>query len=152
MGNTSEFKELIDNFHKELLQTRDEVTNIRLSDDKWALKEIIGHLIDSASNNHQRFVRLQLGDLLGFPAYEAEAWIKAQKYIDMDWNVLVALWYNYNLLLLNIIGSIDPAAYKNVWVKGEDAIYLEQLVKEYFEHLELHTDHFKKRQKELLCL
>ena len=149
MFDISGFRGQVDSFYKRLLQTKVELTNVRLSEDKWSLKEIIGHLIDSASNNHQRFVRLQFDDLLNFPPYDGEKWIIAEKYIKMDWSVLISLWYNYNALLLNIIENIDVAVYNNVWVKGEDALPLELLINDYFKHLGLHVEHFENRQKEL---
>lgn len=149
MLDTKRFEGIIDSFHALLLKTHDEITDIKLAEDKWSLKEIIGHLIDSASNNHQRFVRLQLGDLLDFPAYNPEEWIGIQKYNGMSWNGLVALWYNYNCLLLHVIENVDETALKNVWVKNEDIIYLEQLLNDYYRHMELHVEHFNNRRKEL---
>jgi hypothetical protein len=150
MMDISKFKSIVDSFYKTLVDTPSEKTNIRLSEDKWSLGEIIGHLIDSASNNHQRFVRLQFDDLLGFPAYDGETWIKTQKYIDLDWSVLTALWYNYNSLLLHIIESVDESAYGNVWVKSEEeTIPLENLIVDYYKHMELHIEHFNNRLAEL---
>lgn len=149
MLDAKRFKGLIDSFHEQVLKTHDEITDIKLAEDKWSLREIIGHLIDSASNNHQRFVRLQSGDLLDFPAYDGEEWIKTQKYNGMNWDVLVTLWYNYNCLLLHIIGNADEIMLRNVWVKGEDTIPLEQLINDYYKHLELHMKHFNNRREEL---
>lgn len=149
MLDAKRFKGLIDSFHEQVLKTHDEITDIKLAEDKWSLREIIGHLIDSASNNHQRFVRLQSGDLLDFPAYDGEEWIKTQKYNSMNWDVLVTLWYNYNCLLLHIIENTDEIMLGNVWVKGEDTIPLEQLINDYYKHLELHMKHFNNRREEL---
>ena len=59
---------------------------------KWSAKEIIGHLVDSAANNHQRFVRAQLQDDLVFAGYEQDAWVAAQRYGDAPWVELVVLW------------------------------------------------------------
>ena len=36
------------------------------SPDDWSPAEVLGHLIDSAANNHQRFVRAQFTDDLVF--------------------------------------------------------------------------------------
>ncbi len=149
MLDTKRFKGLIDSFHEQVLKTRDEITKIKLAEDKWSLREIIGHLIDSASNNHQRFVRLQFGDLLDFPAYDAEEWIRTQKYNIMNWDVLVTLWYNYNCVLLHIIENTDDIMLGNVWVESKDTISLEQLINDYYKHLELHMEHFNKRREEL---
>ncbi len=149
MLDTKRFKGLIDSFHEQLLKTNVVKTEIKLAEDKWSLREIIGHLIDSASNNHQRFVRLQFGDLLDFPVYDPEEWVRTQNYNNIDWDVLVALWYNYNCVLIRIIENIDEIKLRNVWVKGEDTISLEQLINDYYKHLELHMEHFSKRRKEL---
>jgi hypothetical protein len=64
---------------------------------KWSPKQIIGHLIDSAAHNHQRFVRAQFGDDLVFSGYEQEAWVEVQRYNDEPWSQLVELWRHYNL-------------------------------------------------------
>lgn len=149
MFDTTSFKRIIDTFYKQLLETKAEITDIKPAADKWSLKEIVGHLIDSASNNHQRFVRLQSDDLLGFSAYDGEKWVEVQKCNRISWDALVALWYNYNILLLNIIETADQAIYGNVWVKGEEAIPFEKLVGDYYKHIELHIDHFNKRMAEV---
>jgi hypothetical protein len=57
------FRSLVEKLEGIIIGVDEGITHIRPDQDKWSLKEIIGHLIDSASNNHQRFVRLQLGDL-----------------------------------------------------------------------------------------
>jgi len=149
MINIISYKDTIESFYKLLLTTQDEITNINLSEDKWSLCEIIGHLVDSASNNHQRFVRLQFGELLDFPAYDTEPWVSTQKYNTMDWDRLITLWYSYNGLLLHIIENIEEAKYKNVWVNGQAYITLEELIYDYYRHLNLHIEHFNKRMGEL---
>lgn len=149
MLDTKRFKEIVDSFHENLLKTNDEITNIKLAEDKWSLKEIIGHLIDSASNNHQRFVRLQFGDLVDFPAYDGEEWIRTQKYNCMDWDILVTLWYSYNLLILHDIENVEKTTLENTWIINKTVIRLEPLINEYYKHLELHTGHFNNRQKEI---
>lgn len=143
------FKTTVEAFYKQLLEVDSEIGRVRLSADKWSLKELLGHLIDSASNNHQRFVRLQFDDLLDFPAYVAEDWVNKQSYNTMDWNVLVALWYHYNLLLINIIENMNIETYGNVWVKDEDTIKLDELIEDYYKHLAYHIGHFTNRVKEL---
>jgi DinB superfamily len=63
---------------------------------KWSAKEIIGHLIDSASNNHQRFVRAAWQDDLIFSGYDQDAWVSTQQYQLAPWLEVVALWAAYN--------------------------------------------------------
>lgn len=142
MISTITFLEMVNNLKERLLQTPEKITGIRLSQDSWSLKEIIGHLIDSASNNHQRFVRLQEDDLLNFPDYDTEKWIKVQKYNDMNWNVLITLWYSYNLILMDVIEHMDANSMENVWICGEEAFKLEFLIKEYYSHMEWHIQQF----------
>ena len=142
------YKEVVEKFYEVLNSIDSENTNIKISEDKWSLREIIGHLIDSASNNHQRFVRLQFSDLLDFPAYEAEQWIKVQNYNGMNWELLVSLWYNYNCMLINVIDSIESDKMKNVWIKDEEAIPLDEIIHHYYKHLEVHMEHFNNRLEE----
>jgi hypothetical protein len=73
---------------------------------KWSPREIIGHLIDSASNNHQRFVRAQFGDDLLFPGYEQDRWVAAQRYQEAGWPELVSLWRSFNLHLAHVMETV----------------------------------------------
>src|ERR1700758_3064495 len=65
----------------------------------WSRKQVIGHLIDSASNNHQRFVRASLQPSLDFPGYDQEGNVLLQAPQDADWPLLVSLWGAYNRYL-----------------------------------------------------
>jgi DinB family protein len=72
---------------------------------KWSPKEVIGHLIDSASNNHQRFVRAAFQEDLVFPRYEQDQWVRNQRYRDCPWAELVELWRLYNLQLARVMDA-----------------------------------------------
>ena len=78
----------------------------RPSPERWTKKEILGHLIDSASNNHQRFVRGQLNSGQDFPGYEQEQWVRIQGYQAARWSDLIDLWRAYNTHLLHVIGCM----------------------------------------------
>jgi hypothetical protein len=84
----------------------DEESAVALSPGKWSPREIIGHLIDSASNNHQRFVRAQFQNDLIFPGYAQEDWVRAQGYRDAPWKELLALWRSYNLQLARVMAAV----------------------------------------------
>lgn len=108
---------------------------------EWTAREILGHLIDSASNNHQRFVRAQFAPLLVFPGYEQEAWTMMQGYRDESWADLVALWAGYNRHLAHVIGMIpDSAAGHRCEIGGGEPVTLEFLVVDYLRHLRHHLD------------
>jgi hypothetical protein len=116
----------------------------------WSAKETIGHLIDSAANNHQRFVRAQSRDDLVFEGYEQDAWIAAQHYGEEPWARLVGLWRLYNLHLAHVVArvpegelrrprrphSLQRIAFRLV-DEGEPAT-LEYLIRDYVEHLKHH--------------
>ena len=73
---------------------------------KWSPKEIIGHLIDSAANNHARFVRAQWQADLIFAGYEQEGWVRTQDYQNAPWEELVTLWASYNRHLARVMAAI----------------------------------------------
>jgi hypothetical protein len=81
----------------------DAVVTRRPAANKWSIKEIVGHLVDSASNNHQRFVRARFQDDLVFPGYEQDEWVAAQQYQEAPWRGLLDLWREYNLHIARVI-------------------------------------------------
>jgi hypothetical protein len=76
---------------------------------KWSPKQVIGHLIDSAANNHQRFVRAQEGDSYTGPGYAQEHWVGVQGYQESSWDDLIVLWHAYNRHLARVIERIPEA-------------------------------------------
>ena len=121
----------------------DQTLRFRPSENDWSIKEITGHLIDSASNNHQRFVRLQLSAHLTFPDYGQDNihWVRIQNYQDRTWDELLALWRHYNIQLAYIIRSVDPSCLSNVWqLNAQKRVTLYELMTDYLRHLEAHLD------------
>lgn len=111
----------------------------RTAPDKWSKKEVLGHLIDSASNNHQRFVRAQLIPELKLAGYEQEGWVQTQGYHDESWTELVQFWKFYNLHLVHLIGTIPEAVIHNRIVIGDnEPVTLEFVVQDYVRHLKHH--------------
>ena len=112
----------------------------RESPGKWSRKQILGHLIDSASNNHQRFIRAQLDDNLMI-TYAQDSWVAVQDYNNTAIENLVNLWINYNKHLAYIISKIPKEKYGNFCNIGkEQPVTLEWLVKDYIRHLNHHLD------------
>ena len=107
--------------------------------DRWCKKETLGHLIDSASNNHQRFVRAQLQGSLSFPGYEQEGWARCQAYATADWRLLVELWSSYNRHLANVISRMsDSVLGAECRIDGKEAVTLKWLVEDYVRHMDHH--------------
>src|SRR3954452_9316692 len=78
--------------------------------DRWAPKEILGHLIDSAGNNHQRFVRGQLFPNVELPGYAQESWVATQQYAPEPWPDLINLWLFFNRHLLHVMRHVREDA------------------------------------------
>jgi DinB family protein len=116
----------------------------------WSRKEIVGHLIDSAANNHARFVRAQTSDDLLFAGYDQEAWVRVQRYHQRPWADLVALWREYNLHLASVMASADAEALDRprarhtldriatVPIAADRPATLAYLMRDYVVHLEHH--------------
>ena len=105
----AELRTLLDRALPQLRALAEADTSHRPRPGKWSPREIIGHLIDSASNNHQRFVRANLQDDLIFPGYQQDNWVELQRYQSVDWTALLQLWDSYNRHLAHVMASI-PAA------------------------------------------
>lgn len=107
----------------------------------WSRKQVLGHLIDSASNNHQRFVRASLADALEFPAYEQTGCVRVQAVQDAAWPMLVDLWASYNRYLAHVIAHL-PAVKLGVpcRIGADEPVTLEFLVTDYVHHLLHHLD------------
>ncbi len=105
----------------------------------WSRKEILAHLIDSASNNHQRFVRASLQESLEFPGYDQNGCIRVQAPNDADWGVLVSLWASYNRYLAHVISRI-PVEKLNTRCRigSGETVTLEFLANDYVRHLVHH--------------
>jgi hypothetical protein len=108
------------------------------SPDKWSKKEILGHLIDSAANNHQRFVRLQLVPEISLPGYEQDGWVRVNRYQETPWTDIVALWAAYNRHLAAVIESLDSSTLGHVWHSPSGDMTLEFLATDYVEHIKHH--------------
>jgi hypothetical protein len=125
------------------------LVDIKPRRDDWSVKEIACHLVDSASNNHQRFTRLQRARRLEFPAYDAEPWVAVEKPQTMDWSALLTLLESYNAFVLHLVRSLDPDCLGNVWLTDGQEKSLQFLVRDYYRHLDWHCDHLEKRLDEV---
>jgi hypothetical protein len=122
---------------------------------KWSPKEVIGHLIDSASNNHGRFVRAQMSDDLVFPGYDQDAWVKLQRYNKRSWVELITLWRAYNTHLAGVIEAIPqeslslPRTRHNLdeiaWrtVSRDEPVTLDYFIRDYVAHMKHHLAQIK---------
>jgi DinB family protein len=116
-------------------------TSVRPSPKKWAKKEIVGHMLDSASNNHQRFVRASIQGSLTFPNYEQNELVKLQRYREMDWGFLVDHWASYNRFLAHVLTILPAKAAKvKCRIGNNKPVTLAWIAEDYVEHLKHHLN------------
>jgi len=105
----------------------------------WSRKQVLGHLIDSASNNHQRFVRAATQDSLTFPGYDQTALVQVEAVQEAGWETLVALWASYNRYLAHVIAHLPPSKLDVPCTIGAGApVTLRFLAEDYVRHMVHH--------------
>ena len=115
-------------------------TTRRRRPDGWCAREVLGHLIDSACNNHRRFVVGQSPATTRFDGYEQDAWVARQRYDQVPWRDLVALWTAYNRHLAHVIAvTPDEATARTAESPdGSGQVSVAFLMEDYVKHLRHH--------------
>jgi len=120
---------------------RDRVEN-RPSPSKWSAKEELGHLLDSAANNHQRMVRAQLENNLALPGYDQMAWVAINSYQRRDWHELIDVWQALNRQLLAAAESVPESAWSHtLTIAGSAPMTLQFVFEDYLAHMTHHLEH-----------
>jgi hypothetical protein len=145
-----DFRRTVEHAGEQLLLIPEEQAALPKAAGKWSSKQIIGHLIDSAANNHQRFVRAVFTSDLVCPAYDQEVWVEVQRYNDESWSLMVQLWRNYNLHLAHVMMAMPEQALTKLrtphnlnriaWqtVSTTEPVTLEYFMRDYVGHLQHH--------------
>jgi hypothetical protein len=108
---------------------------------KWSRKQILGHLIDSAANNHQRFVRAQFSNPFVWPGYDQNEWVTLQRYRERPWLQLVALWLTLNQHVAAVIESVAAEKLSTLCTIGDHKPEsLEWWMRDYLRHLKHHLE------------
>jgi len=109
---------------------------------KWSKKQELGHLVDSACNNHQRIVRAQLEPEPSLPGYDGDGWVALHDYQGMGWKEIIGRWRAMNEHLLRSASAVSPQAVeRKLTVGGGNPITLGFLVTDYVDHLVHHLRH-----------
>jgi hypothetical protein len=139
LKTATELRDVVDTVLPRLEAITDAEASLRPSPDKWSNKEVLGHLLDSACNNQQKFVRTMAESGVNFPGYEQDFWIASQKYNNADWGDLVSLWRVYNRHIAHIIEHAEPALLSNlINIGGVGTYTLEFMMEDYVVHLKHH--------------
>ncbi|MFH1686262.1 MAG: DinB family protein [bacterium] len=153
----SDFETTVGDGYKRLSSIPEEKAACRPGPGKWSAKEIVGHLIDSACNNHRRFVIAQTKDDLIFDGYDQERWVRVQDYQSRPWPELVLLWAAYNRQLVHLVSCIPPEVLTKprarhsldqiAWKKvpADTPTTLEYLIRDYLGHMQMHLEQIRQQ-------
>ena len=139
-----ELLSLIEEWELKLSALGDDVITERRNSQNRTIKQIVGHMVDSASNNTHRVVHLQYQPSpLVFPDYanlgNNDRWIAIQNYQDEDWNDLVQLWKYINVHFVHVIRYVNAEKLNNIWISAlNQEISLEEMVVDFPQHFKLH--------------
>jgi DinB superfamily len=129
----------VDSAESTLLTVTEEQSAVAALPGGWSRKQLIGHLIDSACNNHQRFVRAVLQDSVTLPGYDQAGWSRAQFTQDAPWSMLVALWASYNRYLAHVIAHLpDEKLDVPIRIGSNEPVTLRFVAEDYLVHLSHH--------------
>jgi uncharacterized damage-inducible protein DinB len=137
----SQFKDGIAAARAKIDQMDESAANSPLTVGGWTAKQMLGHLIDSALNNHQRFVRASLDGKYVGPSYEQQSWVDIHGYVHLPWHELVEHWQGQNDLLCFVVGRIPEDRFDaSCTIGSSEPATLRFIVKDYLTHLHHHAD------------
>jgi hypothetical protein len=142
--NNQALLSLIDEWEPKLLTLSDVIITNRQNSQNRTIKQIVGHMIDSASNNTHRIVHMQYQPSpLQFPNYATngnnDRWIAIQNYQAEDWKIMINLWKYSNLHIIHVIENVDSSKLENLWhYSDERLISLKAGIIDYLRHFKLH--------------
>lgn len=135
---------LLDTWEPRLIGLSEEIISTRINSQNRTIRQILGHLCDSASNNTHRIVHLQYRENpMSFPNYASngnnDRWIAIQDYQHENWENMIQLWKYLNIHLVHVIRNVNPAKLENLWISSDTKhISLLDNIVSYLPHLELH--------------
>ena len=141
---SNELVTLVEKWEPVLTKLTGDTISLRRNSQNRTIKQILGHIIDSASNNTHRIVHLQYQPSpLVFPNYATngnnDRWIAIQNYQNEDWNIMIQLW-KYSLMhISHVIKNIKTDKLSNEWISGSgEKVTLKSMIIDFPEHLKLH--------------
>jgi len=142
--NNRELVELIDKWEPILSNLSETLISNRRNRQNRTIKQILGHMVDSASNNTHRIIHLQYQPSpLNFPDYanlgNNDRWIAIQNYQEENWANLIQLWKYSNLHIVHVINNVSEDKLDNVWINAiGQSISLRATIIDYLRHFKLH--------------
>jgi hypothetical protein len=144
MKNNQELLSLIEEWEPKLLALSEDLITFRLNNESWTIKETVGHMVDSASNNIHRIIHLQYQPSpLIYPDYanlgNNDRWVAIQNYQTENWYDLVQLWKYSNLHIVHVINNVNMDKLDNEWITAlNKRVSLKAMIIDYLRHFKLH--------------
>ena len=133
------FRSDLDEVHRALLSVPKDRVDTPWRQGGWTRKQILGHLLDSAANNRQRFVRASTEGSYRGPKYAQDEWVAAHGYADQPWTLLLNWWEAEHEILMAVVDRFPAHALDVQCVVGDDApVSLRFLIEDYVAHQRWH--------------
>jgi hypothetical protein len=145
-GINEELLQLVDEWEPKLLELSEKIISNKRNSQNRTIKQILGHMVDSATNNTHRIVHLQYQESpLIYPDYanfgNNDRWIAIQNYQAENWKELVQLWKYLNIHIVHVIKNVRNDKLDNVWTTAlNQNISLKELITAYLKHFKLHLN------------
>jgi hypothetical protein len=134
-----QFRSGLDEVHQALMRVPPEWADLPWRDGGWTRRQIVGHLLDSATNNRQRFVRAAIDGRFAGPGYAQDAWVDAHGYATQPWETLLSWWEAEHEILMTIVDRIPDDKLEAQCVVGDDPpVTLRFLIEDYVRHQRWH--------------
>ena len=144
---TKGIKAIVDEWETILMAMPDDVICNRRNNQNRNIKQILGHMVDSVSNNTHRIVHLQYCESpLYFPNYAThgnnDRWIAIQNYEDKNWFNLIQLWKYTHVHLIHVIENVNPTKLDKLWIADgkNETVSLKEMIIDFLRHMQLHMD------------
>ncbi len=121
----------------------------RYAPGKWSRKEILGHLVDSARYNLERFTEISYKPQPYIVhTYDQDDLVKINAYDAMDSSEVIQLWQVLNQQIIRVLGNIPESTfdYKIILPSGEENTF-RFLAEDYVVHMEHHMKQFEHQKK-----
>ena len=142
MQSLTVMQELIDRLPARLQALPSDKVEHKPAPNAWSPKEELGHLLDSAANNHQRIVRAQLEDKPAMPGYDGDSWVILHRYQTRNWQSLIELWTALNRQLLAAAEAVPDSAWSRTCTIAQSApLTLRFVFEDYLDHMLQHLRH-----------
>ncbi len=129
------FRTQLNDIHSALIDCAPELADTPWRTDGWTRKQIVGHLVDSAANNRQRFVRASTDGTYAGPQYSQDAWVAAHGYAEQTWEDLLLWWSTEHEILMAVVDRIPEDRLETMCRVGDDEpVTLRFLIGDYVRH------------------